>query len=155
MSNPANRYLTIGKIAEQCGVSRDTIRYYERLGLLPKPARTAGGYRLYSQQIVRRIAVIQNGIRFGFSLKELCEFMRSRDRGVPPCGSVRAAGERLLHSLENQIEELNSVRESMRKTLDEWDERLSRTPRGLASELLANINDLAHPRRSQLRRKHE
>jgi DNA-binding transcriptional MerR regulator len=109
--------MTIGQMAEQCSISRDTIRYYEKLGLLPLARRTPSGYRVYSDETVRRLRVIRNGIQFGFSLKELAGFLSSRDRGIPPCQSVRAAGERLVQSIEKQIEDLSAARNSMRATL--------------------------------------
>lgn len=138
------KLMTIGQIAGQCSISRDTIRYYEKFGLLPRAQRTSSGYRLYSQETVRRLRVIRNGIQFGFSLKELAGFLSSRDRGIPPCQSVRAAGERLVQSIEKQIAELSAARDSMRATLADWDERLTRAPKGFPSGLLANVGDVNH-----------
>ena len=71
--------LTIGKVAREAGVSVDTIRYYERVGLLPKPARTPAGYRTYSPAVIHRLAVVRNAQRFGFPLKAIAGFLRVRD----------------------------------------------------------------------------
>jgi DNA-binding transcriptional MerR regulator len=147
------KLMTIGQIAEQCSISRDTIRYYEKCGLLPRAPRTSSGYRLYSEETVRRIRVIQNGIQFGFSLKELAGFLSSRDRGIPPCQSVRAAGEQLVQSIEKQIAELSAARDSMRATLADWDARLTRAPKGSPAGLLANMGTIHRSSRRNFGRK--
>jgi DNA-binding transcriptional MerR regulator len=127
---------TIGKIAARSGVSRDTIRYYEKLGLLPPVARTAAGYRVYPDAAVDRIGLVRNAVRFGFSLKELAAFLRVREQGGAPCRHVRAAGERILATIERQITELTATREAMHATLRDWDVRLSGTPAGTPAYLL-------------------
>lgn len=63
--------LKIGEVAARCGLSRDTLRYYERLGLLPKPLRTSSGYRLYEARIVERLSFIKRAQSFGFTLEEI------------------------------------------------------------------------------------
>ena len=82
-------FLTIGEVAARTGESRDTIRYYERVGLVPAPIRTAAGYRQYRAGIVNRLALIRNAQRFGFSLREIRGFLGVRDGGGKPattCG---------------------------------------------------------------------
>src|SRR5205807_7033713 len=113
---------SIGKLAAASGVSADTIRYYERLKLLPRPARTAAGYRQYWPAIVRRLALIRNAQRFGFSLREIESFLRVRDSGGRPCETVRSAAQRMLDAVDTRIRELVTRREQMRHTLVEWDE---------------------------------
>ena len=68
--------LSIGIVAKRTGVTPDTIRYYERLGLLPKPARTPAGYREYSEGIVNRLVLIRNAQQFGFPLREIAVSVR-------------------------------------------------------------------------------
>ena len=130
---------TIGDAAAQSGVSADTIRYYERIGVLPKPPRSDGGYRRYTDAHVGRIIFVRNAARFGFPLKELAGFLKARDKGQPPCRSVRAAGGRLLQDMERQIAELIEARDQMRRTLADWDERLARTPPGTPARLLESL----------------
>jgi DNA-binding transcriptional MerR regulator len=131
--------LSIGKVAEASGVSRDAIRYYERLGLLPKPARTDAGYRQYPQGVMRRLALVRNAKRFGFSLTEIAGFLRIRDRGGKPCHAVRAAGERMLKAVDEQIAELQSARQEMDATLRAWGRTLDRTPADQRAYLLESL----------------
>jgi DNA-binding transcriptional MerR regulator len=106
-------------------VSPDTLRYYERIGLLPRPPRSDGGYRRYSDDAIARIVFVRSAVRFGFSLKELTGFLRARREGQAPCRSVRAAGERLLVQMDKQIAELTTARAAMASTLADWDVRLA------------------------------
>jgi DNA-binding transcriptional MerR regulator len=96
---PGNTF-GIGEAARRAGVSRDLIRYYERVGVLPRAPRTAGGFRYYSDETVARLLFVRNAIRFGFTSKELAGFLKARESGRPPCHSVRAAGQRLLKEMD-------------------------------------------------------
>ena len=131
--------MTIGKAAALAGVSVDTLRYYERLGLFPKPTRTRAGYRVYSPTIVNRLTLVRNAQRFGFSLREIAGFLRVRDGGGAPCRTVRAAAERMLEAIDQQIADLAARREQMRKTLRGWDRKLEQTPVGAPGRLLENL----------------
>lgn len=128
--------LSIGRVAEISGVTRETIRYYERLGLLRKPARTAAGYRQYSGPVVNRLSLIRNAQRFGFSLTQIAGFLRVREAGGAPCRDVRAAAERMLDAMNGQIAELLTTRRRMRLTLREWTRTLEQTPSGQQARLL-------------------
>src|SRR5712692_8271326 len=128
--------LQIGQLAKRSSVSADTIRYYERIGLMPKPARTPGGYRVYSESAIERVRLLQNALRFGFSLKQLGAFLGVRHAGGAPCKNVRAAGAQILQAIEHQIVELTASRESIKETLELWDRRLSQTPEGRPAHLL-------------------
>jgi DNA-binding transcriptional MerR regulator len=134
-----DQWLTIGDVAAATGESRDTIRYYERVGLVPKPPRTAAGYRRYQPGIVRRLTLIRNAQRFGFSLKEIAGFLGVRDRGGKPCHDVRAAAERMIVAVDRQIAELVATRTEMRRTLKTWDETLATTPPGRPAYLLERM----------------
>ena len=131
--------MRIGEAAACAGVSRDTLRYYERQGLLPRPPRTAGGYREYADSIVDRVRFVRNALRFGFSVKQVAGFLRSRDAGRPPCREVRAAGERILSEIDRQIQELAATRDEVQRTLVEWDLRLAQTAPGRPARLLEAI----------------
>jgi MerR family transcriptional regulator, mercuric resistance operon regulatory protein len=130
---------TIGEAAARSGVSADTIRYYERIAVLPKPPRSDGGYRRYTDAHVGRIIFVRNAAKYGFPLKELAGFLKAREKGQPPCRSVRAAGERLFQDMERQLAELQQARDQMRRTLADWDDRLARTPAGSPAGLLESL----------------
>ena len=133
--------IRIGQVAEQCDVSRDTIRHYEKLGLLRAVTRTASGYRIYGQDVVERIQFIRRAVRFGFSLPELSTFLNARESGRPPCRTVRAAAGRILAEMEQQIAELTVARNSIQMTLIEWDRRLSSAAPGSPALLLESLPD--------------
>jgi MerR family mercuric resistance operon transcriptional regulator len=128
--------MTIGKVAAAAGVSADTIRYYERVGLLPRPARTASGYRQYAPAVVNRLTVIRNAQRFGFSLNAIAGFLRTREAGGTPCHDVRAAAQRILDAVDSEIRDLVATRAEMRRTLRQWDRLLAATPPGRQARLL-------------------
>ena len=128
--------MNIGEVARRASVTADTIRYYERVGLLPKPPRTAAGYRQYGPGIVDRLAVVRNAQRFGFSLHEIAGFLRVRDAGGKPCHDVRAGAQRLLQAVDRQIAALTGVRRDMRRTLRAWDRKLEATAPNELAHLL-------------------
>ena len=132
--------MRIGKAAAIAGVSCDTLRYYERQGLLPRPPRTDGGYRDYSASIVERVRFVRNALRFGFTVKQVAGFLKSRESGRPPCREVRAAAEQILGQIDRQIAELSAARDDVQRTLVAWDERLAATPPGVAAHLLDAIS---------------
>src|SRR5262245_43133498 len=115
--------LRSGDVARAAGVSADTLRHYERRGLLAKPKRLASGYRIYPAEAVDRVLLIQNALAIGFTLDDLAEFLRERDAGRIPCGKVRAVAGRKLEEVERRIEELAKFRDDLRRTLGEWDAR--------------------------------
>ena len=89
MDTPANRqvkpHITIGAVARRAGVGIDTIRYYEREGLLPEPQRRASGYRDYGPDVVERLRFIRRAKDLGFTLEEIRELLAlstDRERGV-------------------------------------------------------------------------
>ena len=146
--------LRIGQVAQRAGVSADTIRYYERLGLLPKPQRSPSGYREYTDTIVNRITLVRNAMRFGFSLLEIRGFLRVREAGGKPCHQVRHAAQTILDRVDRQILELTATRETIRDTLLTWDAQLARTPAKQTARLLEALPaDSRHtPRRPPTRR---
>lgn len=141
--------LTIGTLAATAGVSAGTIRYYEHVGLLPRPVRTAAGYRQYPREAAHRLRVIRNAQAFGFSLREIGAFLRARDGGGKPCENVRDAARRMLDAVDAQIVELRTKRRQMADTLRLWDQRLAQTPIGSRAHLLETLHE---PRRSPARR---
>ena len=130
------RWLGPRALADACGVSPDTLRHYERLGLLPRTTRTRAGYRRFAPDSVERVLLIQRALTVGFSLRELAAVLERRERGEPPCRRVRAlVGERLA-ALETRLVELTGLRDDMRGLVSDWDARLARTPDGHRARLL-------------------
>jgi MerR family copper efflux transcriptional regulator len=108
--------MTIGRLAKQAGVNIDTIRYYERNGLIPEPVRRASGYREYDVADVRRLRFILRAKELGFTLAEIGELLSlSADRDVR--GVKRRAVER-LNQVEHKIGELQRVREGLKTLID-------------------------------------
>jgi DNA-binding transcriptional MerR regulator len=131
--------LRIGEVARAAGVSVDTVRHYERIGVLWAAPRSDAGYRLYSHESIDRVRLVRSAVQFGFSLKELATFLGARDRGAPPCRAVRSAAQQILARVETQIAELIETREWMRTQLAEWDQRLARTRPGAPARLLDDL----------------
>ncbi len=124
-------------LAEATRVSPDTLRHYERLGLLPGVTRTEAGYRRYPPPLIDRVRLIQQALAVGFSLKDLASVLQQRDRGgSPPCQRVRALVGDRLEELDRRLAELTVLRDEMQSLLRDWDNRLAQTPAGQRARLL-------------------
>ena len=131
-----SEFFRIGQLAERAGVSADTIRHYDRLGLLPKTSRSSGGYRLFPPSVVQRVLLIRDAVRVGFSLDQLATFLRAREAGGAPCHDVRATAARILEAVDTQIADLTTRRDALRAMLEDWDHRLAETPPNRPAHLL-------------------
>lgn len=107
----------IGKVAAMAGVSVQTVRYYERLGLLPAAHRTESGYRVYSPRAVEPLRFIGQAQAAGFRLDEIREILRLKYAGQSPCDCVRGLLERKLEQVERQMIELGRFRRELRQTM--------------------------------------
>src|SRR5207247_5454513 len=96
----AMKPLTIGQVARRVGVGVETVRFYERQGLLEEPARRASGYRQYSEQVVKRIHFIKRAQKLGFSLKEIAELLLLRVDGQTSCEEVKGRTEAKIAEVE-------------------------------------------------------
>jgi DNA-binding transcriptional MerR regulator len=135
--------LRSGKLAELTGVSTDLLRHYERIGILPPPARRSNGYRLYAPQMVARVLAARRAVTLGFSLAELSRIFAVRDGGGIPCRSVRALAGEKLRCVERSLAELKALRSELKGILREWDSRLAKTPAHQRSGLLESLTDFA------------
>jgi DNA-binding transcriptional MerR regulator len=141
-------------VAKATGVSTDTLRHYERKGLLPRVTRTAAGYRQYSAAAVDRVLLIQRALVVGFSLADLKRVLAVRDRGGSPCVAVRSlVGER-LEQLNRRIEEMLALRDELRVLVTDWDDRLTRTRKGARAPLLETLGTLPVIERNRRARRH-
>jgi DNA-binding transcriptional MerR regulator len=125
-----------GQLARECGISTDTLRHYEQIGVLPHPKRTASGYREYPPEAVKRVRLVRRALQIGLTLEELAGILKVRDCGGAPCREVRALAETKLEQVIGKIDDLCDLRDHMRNVLDNWDKRLSETPRGARAGLL-------------------
>ena len=108
--------MTIGRLAKQAGVAIDTIRYYERNGLIPEPSRRLSGYREYGATDVARLRFILRAKDLGFTLAEIGELLSlSADRDVR---GVKRRAEGRLEQVEHKIEELQRVRRGLKTLID-------------------------------------
>ena len=110
--------MTIGALAEASGVSVDTIRFYERRGLLPPPPRTAGGFRDYGPEAVGRLAAVARAKALGFTLAEAATLLRLREAPEADAAEVREAAARRLAETEAAIAELERQRDDLAQLVD-------------------------------------
>src|SRR5215469_14025548 len=128
-----------GELARRAGISADTIRHYERLGLLKAPPRNRSGYRDYPADALLRVTLIRQALRLGFSLDELAGILRVRDGGGIPCRTVFASTKSKLAQVEQRIQDLKTMRALLRRILQAWRARLAGTPRDHPARLLENL----------------
>jgi DNA-binding transcriptional MerR regulator len=107
------RGLRVAELAEAVGLSSDTIRYYERAGLLPPPARTAAGYRAYDAEAVDRLKFIQGAQRLGLRLRDIAGLLAIRDTGVCACEPAEQLLRRRLAEVDAEMARLAALREQM------------------------------------------
>lgn len=117
----SNELYRIGVVARKSGYSIDTIRYYEKLGLIEKPVRSEGGFRQYSSVTVDRLQFIKKAQQLGFTLNEIRSVVRCSAEGLKPCCDlVRNLLEKKLGEFENKIRELQKMRKNLKRLLSEW-----------------------------------
>lgn len=107
--------LTIGRLAREAGVNLETVRYYERRGLLSKPPRSASGYRLFPAEAARRLRFIQRAQELGFSLGEIRELLSLRMSASARSRDVRKRAEAKIADIEAKIRSLDSMKRTLRK----------------------------------------
>ncbi|HKZ52465.1 MAG TPA: heavy metal-responsive transcriptional regulator [Candidatus Acidoferrales bacterium] len=117
----------IGELARAAGSTVQTIRYYERLGLLPSPARSASGYRLYTREALERLRFIRQAQAARFRLEEIKEILRLRYAGRSPCDCVRKMLEQRLEEVERELADLARFRRVLRRVLNR-SQQLPRLP---------------------------
>ena len=105
--------LTTGKLAKECGVNVETIRYYERHGLLPKVPRTPSGYRKFADADVNRLRFIRRTQELGFTLKEVKELLAIRVKPGSSCGDVRRKAEAKIADFDQKVRHLQAIREAL------------------------------------------
>ena len=107
--------LTIGHLAKEAGVNLETVRYYERRGLLPKPPRSPSGYRLYPTGAAKRLRFIQRAKELGFSLRETKELLSLRGSPRTSRAEIRQRPEAKITDIQAKIQSLQSIEKTLRK----------------------------------------
>lgn len=119
--------LKIGDVARLSGTGIEALRFYEKSGLLDRPARTESGYRLYDRGVLDRLSFIKQAQALGFSLDEIRRIIADARAGASPCDEVREIVHRRLEELDERMREMRSYRKKLAETLREW-ERLGHAP---------------------------
>ena len=107
--------LTIGRLARKAGVNLETVRYYERRGLLPRPPRSASGYRLFPADAARRLKFIRRAQELAFSLGEIRELLSLRVARNTSSAAIRKRAEHKIADIEAKIKSLESMKKTLRK----------------------------------------
>ena len=102
--------MRVGELAKTVGLTPDTVRYYERAGLLPPPARTPAGYRAYDTDAVDRLRFIQGSQRLGLRLQNIADLLAIRDTGACPCEPAEQLLRRRLAELDAEMARLAQLR---------------------------------------------
>jgi len=110
--------LTIGDVAKQAGVTHDTIRLYERYGLIAEPKRAPNGYRQYTEEAVRQLRFIKYVKAMGFTLKEVGELLAIRRTSNNGCLAVRQQAKEKLSNVEERIMELRRLQKALEKVIE-------------------------------------
>ena len=113
--------LTISRLARLGGVNLETIRYYERQGLLAKPPRTASGYRLFPQEASRRLRFIKRAQELGFSLREIRNLLSLRMRPGTGRAEIRARAHAKIADVDQKIRTLSAIKQALRTLTDRCD----------------------------------
>lgn len=110
--------MTRSEVAERADVNSETVRYYEKRGLIPKPRRSSAGYRLYDESYVRRIRFVGRAQELGFTLEEIKDLLELRAGPDATCRDVKARAETKIADVENKIRDLKRIRRALTSLAD-------------------------------------
>lgn len=135
--------LTIGQVASRSSVGIETVRFYEREGLLAKPVRTSSGYRQFDEEAIARLRFIQRAKELGFTLKEIKELLSLRFEPDTSCKDVRAKAKAKIAGVEGKIRTLQRMKKALVRLTQECCEKGG----GSACPILDALD--GHPRSSR------
>jgi DNA-binding transcriptional MerR regulator len=115
--------LKIGEVSRLSGIGIEALRFYERQGLLGRPARTQSGYRLYDAEVMERLEFIKRAQVLGFSLAEIARIISHKQAGQSPCAEVRDIVRGRLQEIDERIRQMRRYRKELAAALDEWEQR--------------------------------
>lgn len=105
--------MNIGKVAKQTGVTVETIRFYEKQGLIEEPQRSVSGYRQYPHETVKRVLFIQHAKEVGFTLKDIGELLALRREPGTSCTDIKVRATQKIEEVDQKIEDLTRIREAL------------------------------------------
>lgn len=107
-------YLSIGQVSKVTGCNIETIRYYEKEGVMPAPRRSPGGHRLYSKSLVERLSFIRRSRELGFSVAEIRELLQIVDRDQVSCQKVKSIADAHIADIARKISDLNRMKKTLK-----------------------------------------
>jgi len=117
MKNQAGLQITIGRIAEAAGCKVQTVRYYEQIGLLPRPERSNGNQRIYGKADMDRLAFIRHARDLGFPIEAIRDLLSLSDRPDQPCEAADAIARAQLANVERRIEQLQALKLELQRMI--------------------------------------
>ena len=121
-SEVTTKWLKIGEVSRLSGIGIETLRFYEKQGLLHHATRTQGNYRLYRAEALERLEFIKRAQVLGFTLAEIAQIIKEKESGNNPCFEVREIVRRKLAELDERMKEMRRYRNELAAALAEWDE---------------------------------
>ncbi len=118
---PRGLTATIGALSKRTGVKIETIRYYERIGIMPNPPRTEGGHRVYGESHMKRLAFVRRGRELGFSLDEIRALLSLVDGGEFTCGEVKEMTVAHMEDIRRKIADLRRMEKVLREMASKCD----------------------------------
>lgn len=109
--------LTIGRLSARAAVNIETVRYYERIGLVPSPPRTEGGHRLYGEAHVKKLIFVRRARELGFTLEEIRALLRLADERPPSCARARSLATKHLTDVREKIADLRRMERVLTQTV--------------------------------------
>lgn len=150
MNADSNQQFLIGRLAKLAGVKSDTIRFYERCGLLPKPERKASGYRVYDEAALKLVRFIKRAQALGFSLDEIRRILSLRGGGKKTCDHVLAIAEATLEETERRLAELQAFRNVLKQNVATWKKSKQRACAAEFCALIESASSGANARRPSM-----
>lgn len=123
MTGTSEKTYKIGEVAKLSGVGIETLRFYEKSGLLDRPSRTASGYRVYDADIIDRLSFIKKAQVLGFTLEEIRELISHKRAGESPCRHVRKKVRSRLKELDERIRQMTLYRDELAAELKLWEKK--------------------------------
>ncbi|NIP72351.1 MAG: heavy metal-responsive transcriptional regulator [Gammaproteobacteria bacterium] len=105
--------LKIGQVAKRTGITVETVRFYEKQGLIAAPQRSASGYRQYTPDTVKRVRFIQHAKEVGFTLKDIAELLALRREPGTSCADIKLRATHKIEEVDRKIQDLQRIREAL------------------------------------------